>query len=332
MFDRKNIQPASLKSDQALLTVVIDTEEEFDWSAPFNRDSRSVNCISHQHLAQEVFRKHNIIPTYVIDHAVAEDDTAVGILREWMEDGTCLIGTHLHPWVNPPYDEEVCVHNSYAGNLPYELEKAKLGTLTDLIERKTGRRPVIYKAGRYGAGPNTSRILAELGYEIDTSVVADTDFSADTGPDFRGLPTQPYYFCYGNRRFLELPNCRGYDGLLARWGSTLYPLLAGQTGIRSLMAGVMAKLSLLERIPLTPEGIHAEDHIRMTRCMHNIGRRVFNYAYHSSSLMIGGSPYVKDQAQLEKFLEDMDVYFDFFMNTLGGRSANPLELQQMLSA
>ncbi|WP_417319027.1 polysaccharide deacetylase family protein [Emcibacter sp.] len=330
MFDKKNIQKAHLDGDQPLLTVVIDTEEEFDWAAPFDRDSRSVNCISHQYLAQDIFRKHNIIPTYVIDHAVAEDDTAVGILREWMEEGGCLIGTHLHPWINPPYEEEVCVRNSYPGNLPYELEKAKLETLTDLIERKTGRRPVIYKAGRYGAGPNTGRILAELGYEIDTSVVADTDFSHDTGPDFRGLPVEPYYFEYGNRQFLELPNSRGYDGLLARWGSTVYPLLAGQSGLRSLMAGVLSKLTLLERIPLTPEGIRAEDHIRMTRRMHAIGHKVFNYAYHSSSLMIGGSPYVKDQAQLDRFLEDMDVYFSFFMNDLGGRSANPLELQAML--
>ena len=223
------------------MTVIVDTEEEFDWGAPFDRQNRSVDNIAHQYLAQEIFRKHNIIPTYCIDYPVVENDTAVEILRAWADQGSCIIGTHLHPWVTPPNDEDVNRVNSYAGNLTYELEKKKLTLLTDYIEQRLGHRPVIFKAGRYGVGPNTGRILKELGYKVDCSVVADTNFSEDHGPNFIGLPTQPYWFDVDDEKILELPNIRGYDGLLARWGSFLYPKIAGATGLRSVMAGILAK-------------------------------------------------------------------------------------------
>lgn len=314
-----------------LLTVVIDTEEEFDWATPFSRENTSVENIPHQHLAQKILRKHGIIPTYCIDYPVVADDRAIGILSEWADRGECLIGTHLHPWVSPPYDEEVNRVNSYAGNLPYAQEQEKLASLTDMITQKTGQRPVIFKAGRYGVGPNTGRILQELGYKIDTSIVADSSFAHDHGPDFIGLPTQPYWFQAGNDRLLELPVSRGYDGLLAKWGSFLYPKLAGPVGLRSLMAGVLVKSGLLERIPLTPEGVRAEDHMRMVRRETGFGRNYFNYAYHSSSLMIGGAPYVKNERDLEIFLADLEKFFDFFLNELGGAHKTPLEMYDLLS-
>ncbi len=316
---------------EPILTVVIDTEEEFEWAAPFDRDSRSVKNIAYQHLAQKIFKKYNIVPTYCIDYPVVENDAAIGILSEWADKGECIIGAHLHPWVSPPYEEEVNRFNSYAGNLSYELEKDKLATLTDFIEKRTGRRPVIFKAGRYGAGPNTARILKELGYQVDLSVVADTSFSHDGGPNFIGLPTQPYWFDVEGKRLLELPNCRGYDGLLAKWGSFLYPKLAGAEGFRSLMAGALVKSGLLERIPLTPEGIRAADHIRMVRRMSSVGQNYFNYAYHSSSLMVGGAPYVRNDQDLTLFLEDMDIFFDYFLNELGGKHKTPLEMYDLLT-
>ncbi len=314
-----------------ILTVIIDTEEEFDWAAPFSRDSRSVENISHQYLAQEIYKKYGITPTYCIDHSVVDDDRAIGILKEWADQGDCLIGTHLHPWVSPPYREEVNRVNSYAGNLPYDLEREKLSVLTDYIAGKVGRRPEIFKAGRYGAGPNTAQILKELGYKVDTSVVADTSFTHDFGPSFIGLPTQPYWFEVDGAKLLELPVSRGYDGLLAKWGSFLYPKLAGASGFRALMAGVLVKSGLLERIPLTPEGIRAGDQIRMVRRMCAVGRNYFNYAYHSSSLMINGAPYVTSEQDLAVFLADMDEFFDFFTNQLGGEPKTPLEMYELLS-
>lgn len=329
MMDKNKITRLLKAPTQPVLTVVIDTEEEFDWAAPFDRNNRSVDCIQYQYLAQEIFAKYGIVPTYVIDDPVVDNEDAVSVLKEWADAGKCLIGTHLHPWVSPPHEEEVCVRNSYPGNLPPALEAEKLRLLTEKIEDCFGRRSVIYKGGRYGIGPNTGAILADLGYLVDTSVLADTNLSDDGGPNFIGYPSEPYMYREGDKDILELPNTRAYDQILARWGSFLYPLLAGSVGWRSLMAGVLVKLKLLERIPLTPEGVHAVDHIRMVKRMHAIGRGYFNYAYHSSSLMIGGSPYVKSEAEREVFLKDMDDFFAFFTGEFGGKAMTPLDILEV---
>src|SRR4029077_14909777 len=130
----------------------------------------------HQNRTQEIFDRYGVRPTYVVDYPVASQETGYRPLREWLDDGKCQVGAHLHPWVNPPFDEEVNARNSYPGNLPAALEKEKLRRLTEIIEANFGHRPTVYRAGRYGIGAATGAILEELGYEIDTSIVPFTDF------------------------------------------------------------------------------------------------------------------------------------------------------------
>jgi hypothetical protein len=194
MLDPENCRAVDRLPDQPLLLVVVDTEEEFDWFKPHSRDQVSTRAIASQARAHEIFGRFGIRPTYVIDYPVATQESGYGPLKELFDDGLCQIGTHLHPWVNPPFDEPVCNVNTYPGNLPRELERAKLAALTEAIGERFGRRPTVYKAGRYGVGPNTAEILAELGYTIDTSVVPRTDFRSDEGPDFRQCGAHPYWF------------------------------------------------------------------------------------------------------------------------------------------
>ena len=175
------------------LLIVVDTEEEFDWSKPFSRESVATRSIPAQARAHEVFNRFGMVPTYCIDYPVATDPNAVHFLRALREAGKAEIGAHLHPWVNPPHREELSAYNSYQCNLPYALERAKIEALTDAVEQGFGARPTIFKAGRYGFGPNTRRVLADLGYEVDCSFVPHSDFSADGGPDFRGLPDVPHW-------------------------------------------------------------------------------------------------------------------------------------------
>src|SRR6266851_1739891 len=83
-----------------ILTAVIDTEEEFDWSGPFDRNATRVNNIAEQPLAQSIFDSHGMVPTYVVDYPVAATPSSRDILRRIAEDRRCEIGAHLHPWVS----------------------------------------------------------------------------------------------------------------------------------------------------------------------------------------------------------------------------------------
>src|SRR3546814_20766445 len=104
--------------------------------------------------------------------------------------GRCEIGAQLHPWVTPPHDEEVNARNSYTGNLPADLQRAKMIALRDAIRDRFGIQPTAYRAGRYGLGPNTAAMLAELGFRCATSVRSGLDYRAGHGPESRAAPVQ----------------------------------------------------------------------------------------------------------------------------------------------
>lgn len=323
------VRPAHLGAlAEPLLLVVIDTEEEFDWSAPFDRSARAVANIAEQIHAQAICEKYGITPTYVIDYPVASTPESAAVFRDWAASGRAIVGTHLHPWVNPPEVETVNRRNSYPGNLDPALEQAKLKALTETIAETVGHRPTVYKAGRYGLGPNTPGILAALGYEIDLSVVPATSFAADGGPDFRAFPHDPFWFGPDAGLF-AVPLTRGYPGLLGRLGQPVYDAANGPMGQRLRLPGILSRLGLVERIQMTPEGVSAADNIRLARHLVGQGRRVFTYAYHSSSLLPGGSPYVRSAADRQHFLDEMDRFLAAFTGALGGRGTTPHELRAL---
>ena len=328
LLEAQKKRPAHLPPGPPRLCVVIDTEEEFDWGRPLSRDSRSVTSIAAQEKAQGVFRKHGIVPTYVVDHPVASDPAAVEILRDFAQRGECDIGTHLHPWVSPPDDEEVTSKNSYPGNLPPALEREKLTRLTDTIEVAFGQRPTVYRAGRYGAGPNTAGILAELGYRVDSSVAAHGNFTGDGGPDYSLYSPQPYWLDE-QHSLLEIPLSCGLVGAL-RHSPLLFRLSHADLPVKLKAPGILAKLGLLERIRLSPEGIALEDQRRLTESMRRDGYNAFVYSYHSPSLAPGHTPYVRDEAGLEAFLARMDGYFSYFLEELGGQPSSLTEIYELL--
>lgn len=331
MLDQTANRRIDLPEDSApLLTVIIDTEEEFDWDKPFSRDNVAVESIAAQPKAQEIFARYGIVPTYVIDYPVASTESSVACLKPLMEAGACEIGAHLHPWVSPPYEEEVCALNSYPGNLPPDLERRKLQQLTETIERNFGKRPTVYKAGRYGVGSSSASILAELGYKVDVSVVPYTAFLDDGGPDFRDFAFQPYWFGPDDDPLLELPLSCGFYGAFSQFGRQVFPLVSGSLGLSVRLPGILSRSHLLERIRLSPEGADHAEHRRLTKSLIGQGCRVFSFTYHSPSLAVGHTPYVRSESDLSAFLDSLDRYFEFFMKELDGQPTTPSRFREQL--
>lgn len=109
-----------------MLSVVVDTEEEFDWTKPFDRNATGVSHMREIGRLQGVFEECGIVPTHVIDYPIATQQESIRPLKEYAEAGRAAIGAHLHTWVTPPFEEEVTARNSFQGNLTRELERAKL--------------------------------------------------------------------------------------------------------------------------------------------------------------------------------------------------------------
>jgi hypothetical protein len=325
------IDPAAasvaLPSGPPMLQIVVDTEEEFDWQRPFDRNSVAVTAMQAQHLVQELVAPYGLKPTYVVDYPVATTPESVAVFAALLAANQCQIGAHLHPWVNPPHEEAVSTHNSYPGNLPAALERAKLTALTDAITAAFGARPLVYKAGRYGVGPSTTALLEELGYLVDLSVVPLTDFGGDGGPDFTACPDRPYWVGEPGT-LLEIPLTRGFSGRLAGSGPGIYRLAGSAWGARARAKGILARLGLLERATLTPEGVDFAAHARLVDAMLRQGHRVFSLSYHSPSLVPGFTPYVRSPGDLVAFLDCIKRILELFFERLDAVPTTALEIRR----
>ena len=115
---------ARQQPDDALdLVVTVDTEEEFDWSKPLDRTSHGLDHLPRLAKFQQFCESYGVAPVYLMDYPVVTDPRAAEVLGGAVAQGRAEIGVQLHPWVNPPFIEQVGVRNSYAGNLPPELER-----------------------------------------------------------------------------------------------------------------------------------------------------------------------------------------------------------------
>jgi hypothetical protein len=278
--------------------LTVDTEEEFDWSKPFDRAGHDLNHLPRLGKFQQFCEGLGIVPVYLIDFPVANDARCAEILKGAVSAGRAEVGVQLHPWVSPPYSEEIGEHNSFAGNLPADLERAKFRKLRDTIEAAFGVPPRIYRAGRYGIGPATAGILAETGIAFDTSVRARFDYSGSGGPDFRRHPLKPYWIDR-TAGLIELPLTTVFWGLLRQQGDALYPRLWRAPRLR----GALARAGLLERIPLTPEGVSEDEAIRGIDIALDDGLDLLVFSFHSPSLLPGHTPYVRDEDDLDRFYD-----------------------------
>lgn len=306
---------------RVLLTV--DTEEEFDWNGEFSKSGYGLNHVRRLGRFQQFCESLGVVPVYLVDWPIATSPEAIEILRPLAASGKAEIGIQLHPWVNPPHEEEVSPHNSYAGNLPYDLERAKLLRLRDEIERAFSVRPLIYRAGRYGTGPRTAEILREAGVAIDTSVRSNFDYSAQSGPDYSRHPLAPYWVGR-SRDLLELPVTTVFWGVLRRQGPVIHRLTRELPSLR----GLLTRLSLLEKIALTPEGVTLEEAVRGLDIAIDDNLPVIVLSFHSPSLVPGHTPYVRDE-------RDLDDLYDWLRGAyryLGQRGVVPTTVADIMAA
>jgi hypothetical protein len=312
-------------SDTARLFVVVDTEEEFDWTAPFARENVSVTAIPEVVRLQRVLAPYGLQPTYVVDYPVASTTASAAVLADLASQGACRIGAHLHPWVTPPFDEPLEPAMSFGCNLGAPVERAKITALTETIEERMGVRPRVYKAGRYGFGETTAAIIESLDYAVDASVIPHMDFRGDRGPDFSGFAVTPGRFGR-SRPLLELPCTTGFVGAARRAGERLHRMASAPPLSTVRAVGSLARAGLLNKVMLSPEGNTFDEMRALTRTLVADGVRTFSLTLHSPSLKPGCTMYVRTASERDAFLATIDRFCDFFFREVGGEPTTPEQL------
>jgi hypothetical protein len=302
-------------SKPTLLIVSIDTEED-NWRP--TRDGITVENIRELPRLDALFQRLGVRATYFTTYQVARHDWAAGILRE-LHGGGAELGAHLHPWNTPPLDEPFVPRNTMVKNLPAALQLAKVEHLTAALREACGGRPVAFRAGRYGLGPDTVKALVSCGYRVDSSVTPFVSWEDnDDGPTFVGAPMRPYRLS-GNvdvrvpqpdGALIELPMSIGYSRPPSMPWTGLHRLLSTRVLRRLRLRGVAARLGLLKRISLSPETDSVADMLTLTRRLLDAGIGHLHLFFHSPSLRPGLSEFNPDAESVEGMYRAIASYVE----------------------
>ncbi len=314
-----NVVPARPAADQPVCAIAVDAEEDFDWDLPVAATAYSTDCMRNICDLHEIVGAYGVCPAYLLTYPVLQDDDVVHLLRHQIGRDRCEAGLQLHPWVNPPFDDgaetqegEATAHAlgaSYSGNLPAGLEARKLRALKRYYTQRLGSAPTIYRAGRYGLGPDSAALLEAEGFAMDISVAPRTSASEQGGPDFSDYDSAPFWFGQ-SRRLLEIPLCRSVVGWGGRFAPPVYRALSAPLWRRWRVAGALTRSRFAERITLSPEGNDIGAMLRLLRHLRARGQTVFVLSFHSSSLAVGRNPYVRTRADLHGFYDRLSGVLD----------------------
>jgi hypothetical protein len=274
-----------------MVLVTIDTECDHDpqWVRSRPLTFHSITTGLPQRL-QPAFESVGAVPTYLLTVEVMEDEASVAALRGLR--GRYEFGTHLHSAFIEPEKK----FHDYAGidspdfqcHCAPEVEFRKLENLSALFERRFGRRPRSFRAGRYGAGANTIASLARLGYQIDTSVTPHIRWPHPDGAvDYRRAPAQPYFPAPHS---LVEP-ARGVHAGVLEIPVTMKPRwLRGPHWLRPWFSSV-ERMKQIVRYQLAR---HADRPVL-----------VLNMMFHSMEVIAKASPYPQSDDDVRRFLDDM---------------------------
>jgi hypothetical protein len=275
-----------------LFTISIDTEcdHQPDWSRANPLTFENItNGIPNR--LQPLFSDIGAIPTYLLTVEVMEDEECVAALKS-LGNSALEFGTHLHAaFIEPEkkfFDYAGVDSPDFQCNCAPDVEFKKLENITNMFIEKFGYAPRSFRAGRYGAGPNTLSSLESLNYHVDTSVTPRLKWSEPNGlVDYRRAPLQLYTPQVGNigsadtpgaRKILEVPV--SMRPRFARSPNWLRPWLSDAETMKGL---VRHHLNRFAKQPIV----------------------VLNMMFHSMEVIPKASPYPQSESDVRKFTEQL---------------------------
>lgn len=311
------------------LLISIDTEEDA-WGG-YTIKNPPLENIKSIHLIQRIFEKYCAIPTYLINYPVSTDTFSIELFGNLLEQNKCDIGTHCHPWNTPPFViEEQTEKNSFMCNLPEKSVTDKMAQLHTTITSNFNFTPIVFRAGRWGVGANVINTIRKLGYKIDTSITPFKDWSDYSGPVFnlqtnnafglQGMHMQclsAEHFGHCNKLedcIIEIPPTIGFLQNNFQLSLKIGKLLKRKPYSTFHILGILDRFRVLNHRTLSPETSSLADMIKLSNVIMKKGHRFLNMTFHSTSLLPGKSPFVKNDRELNLFLDKIEKYLEFLNN------------------
>jgi len=298
-----------------LVAVSVDTEED-NWGS-YERHENTTENIGHLPAVQEIFDRCGARPTYLVNFAPLRDPPSVHILGRLGERPDVEVGAHCHPWNTPPFPSgDPCASMMWA--LSPGTNRDKVGELRRSIEVELGVRPTTFRSGRWSFGPSVAVPLAHHGFRVDASVTPFLDWSSIGGPDYTRAPHLPYRFDPSDPlrpnpdgKMVELPTTVGFLKGSPRLSARVRHFLERSLLANLRVVGFLDSLGILERRWLSPERSSSEELVQLAEACVARGQRFLDFTFHSSCLLPGATPYVRDDRERAEFLAAIEAFLRY---------------------
>lgn len=298
------------------LIVTIDTEED-NWNN-FSRTDNTCSNIDYLVCLQEVLDSYNIVPTYLISYPVLKDEKSQTILKQFLKEGKCEIGTHCHPWNTPPFEEELNKQNAMLNNLPYDLIFKKISTLHNGIKDTFGITPIAFRSGRFGFNIDVARALVNLGYKVDTSITPFEDWRCEGGLDFSNCSPEPYFLSENDiftadphGSLLEIPLSIGFLQKNFTLANKCYKKLCKKPFKWFKIVGILNHLHLLNLASLCPESCNEMGMTGVAKVFKKKKFKVINMMFHSTSLKSGLNDFNRTSQEENRIFNRIKTFLQF---------------------
>jgi len=188
--------------------------------------------------------------------------------------------------------------------------------LTNAISDAMKEKPCTYRAGRYGFDQSTIKVLEDLGYTVDTSVVPFREAKNSFEATFGYLKSvEPYKLDYqdvtksGESKLLEVPLTVAFNKNVPKLLEAKYNDLPN-IGIRR----ILSKVFDVDMFWLRPSYATLTQMKQITNVSINKGVSFLNMMFHSNELMPNGSKYCKTEEDVNRYLKQLNDYFTW-LNT-----------------
>lgn len=268
-------------------------------------------------LLMPLFNKYGIKPTFLLSPEVIKDEGSVLLFKSLPN---VELGTHLHEeFIAPNSNEKTNRTKGIQALLEPDLEKEKLKNLTELFIKNFGYTPKSFRSGRFGSSPYTTKFLADLGYLVDSSVVPYTQKFYQKGYtlNFWGKTTKPYFEKFDNSYILQVPltlinpKYEKLPNLLQK--EYLKPKSKVKKVLNKL--NYKPKTSWLRPYRENAEGMIAiADHV-INKHFKDDQFSILNIMFHSNEILVNGSPYCKNEEEVNQFIGSLDQLFNHIKKT-----------------
>ena len=281
--------------------ITVDTEGDNLWSYKKGHDIETNNALFIPRF-QDLCENYGFKPVWLTNYEMACDQRYVDYIKPRMEKGLCEVGIHVHAWNNPPLYELDAKYtgNPYLIEYPDEIMLAKFETTYNLLKEKFGINVKSHRAGRWAMDGRYFSLLRHFGIEVDCSYTPGVSWKNTAGetimgPDYSMVPLCRTFI----NGILELPVTIRKTHISKR-GSIkhrLRVLLQGERQwLRPATSSINEMISLCKFIDKDPNIDYLE------------------FMIHSSELMPKGSPYFKNENEIEFLYKTIEKVFKYVTN------------------